>query len=125
MLGWYISVYRLPKAGYKPAEKLPKQASCIARWEADVEGTRWLDNLVQKGRALVLSEFGYPDRYTARATDILPILRSGPPFEQLKRPLEEFLTTPPTSDWRGGFDAAAADACQPNEWLVIEVWDQS
>src|ERR1039458_6289126 len=125
MLGWDIRVYRLPKAGYKPAEDIPKQALCIARWEADVEGKRWLENLVEQGKALGYFHGGYSDRYTARAADILPIVRSDPPFRKVYRPLEEFLATPPNTDWRGGFDAAAADACHPDEWLVIEGWDPS
>lgn len=125
MLGWDIRVYRLPKPGYRPAEEIPKEALCIARWGADVEGTQRLDDLIEQGKAFGYFQWGYPNRYTARALDILPIVRSDPPFRKVYRPLEEFLATLPNSDWKGGFDAAEADACRPDELLVIVVWDES
>jgi len=126
MIGWDISVYRLTDGGQHPATEKSSKGIWIASWEAELEGTDWLENLVRQGKAFGQFHGGYPDSYTARAIDILPVLRSGPPEWRSYTSLQEFLATPPEYHyWKGGFAAAAADACRPDEWLLIEVWDES
>ena len=114
MLGWEIFVDR----------QNPQQQ--VARWRTGVLGARWLGELVKEGKATDLGgNNGYPDRYQVAARVLLPILASGPPAHDSPLVIGDDYVLPPGWNDRLQFDRTVAEACDPNEILNIEVWDQS
>lgn len=139
MLGWHVSVYRLE--GTDPAfvaagpiddareEALRKAAespgSRIAVWQTGLHGLDWIDELVRQGRAIALPGVGYPDRFFALARDLLTPILDGPPHARAvwgHDPGDVLV-----SGWEGrtAIDRAAAALCAPQEWLLVEAWDES
>ena len=100
-------------------------ASRVAEWQADVDGIDWLDQLANEGRAVSLGGDGYPFRYTIQTTILSSFLSSGPPGarEHWLRESGDIVT----EDWKGETTVyeGVLTGCQPNEWLMIEVWDES
>lgn len=86
MLMWWIRVLCLPPdeadnlIGYDATAR-----HMLASWEAGASGLRWLDNLVDAGKAKKLKNDGYPSRYVAKAANILPIIAT--PKEWMQRHL--------------------------------------
>ena len=77
MIGWWIVV-----AAQTPEEcdqAVDRRAAVLANWEVGPGGIEWLHQLVKAGSAIQLSFSGYPNRYTAKAVDVLPLLAGGPP----------------------------------------------
>ena len=124
MLGWMISYYRQEVPSSSPATFKTAQGTELAVWQAGVGGIGWLDSLVKRGDAVLLGGDGYPLRYTAKVLDLLPVLRDIP-FENkvwVAGPQDILL-----SGWKGRttIDQAKFSQCQPDEWLIVEVWDES
>ncbi len=103
MIGWWIVI-----AAQTPEERdaaIDRKADVLANWETSVGGSRWVQKLVDAGKATQLLSEGYPNRYTTKAGDdyVMP------------------------GDWAGNVilhrDKIAA--CLPDKVLTIEVWDQS
>jgi hypothetical protein len=46
MLGWHISVFRQTDGGSSPATADSKEGGRLAVWQTDVDGLKWLDELV-------------------------------------------------------------------------------
>ena len=95
-------------------------------WQTGLRGLDWLDDLVKEQKAIDLGgNCGYPNEYTAMAAHILPKLRGRPPKA---RPVwasgVEDVITP---QWHGRTtkDGHAMAACRPDEWLIIQAWDES
>lgn len=125
MLGWYISVFRQVDGGTSPARAGAEEGARLAVWQADVGGLRWLDALVEAGAAINLSGNGYPSYYTAQAEHLIPQIIDGPPSAR-----DTWAYGPNdiiTSKWEGKtvIDQAVIDDCRPDEWLLVEVWDES
>ena len=91
MIGWLIIV-SLPNA-----EGEDRQV--VARWKAGADGIRWLEHLVQTGKADKLARDGYPNRYASSVGAVQSMVEAHCPENVL-----------PSS--------AAAN-------LLIEAWDQS
>ena len=91
MIGWLIIV-SLPIA-----EGSDRQV--VARWEAGADGIRWLEHLVQTGKASKLTKDGYPNRYTSSAGDVRQVVETNCP--------ENLLPSSTSAD------------------LLIDAWDQS
>ena len=131
MLGWWIIVSMQSPEERDSAEKEARDGAILARWEAGLNGIRWIENLVKEAKATRLSRGGYPNRYTARAGDVLQLLSSG----AIKPPTggpwvfgidegEEYALPP---GWIGRVEVHAdriAD-CDPDCVLTIDAWDQS
>lgn len=103
----------------------PDVQSELARWETDVGGLRWIDQLVPQGKAKQLLFAGYPLRFTAAARDVLPLIASGPPvYEGLLRQRGNVMTK---EGWNGPatMDQAKIADCPPEQILTIDAWDQS
>lgn len=75
-----------------------------------VDGTNWIDNLVKDGKAIHISGNGYPTLFTATAEYLIPNILLRPFEKQIFKPI---------------IDEVVIAECQPNEWLLVEVWDQS
>jgi hypothetical protein len=125
VLGWHISVYRQKDGGGSPATWESKEDTRIAVWQSGVDGLRWIDDLVKAGKAIDLRGNGYPNRYTAAAENLLPHMSSDPPLARTHWLREEGDIV--TDQWAGKtvIDSAAIGECRPDEWLLIEAWDES
>lgn len=125
MIGFHISIYRLPHAGSSPATAESEPEARIAVWQTGSDGLDWLETLVQSGAAISLGGFGYPTRYTAKAQDLLPRVIDRPPAARDPWRLDPGDTV--TEQWAGAttIDHEVAAKCAPDEWLLVEAWDES
>jgi hypothetical protein len=125
MLGWHIAVYRQENGGERPAAFEEPRGERIAVWQTRLGGCRWIDRLAEQGHAIDLGGNGYPNRYTATAKHLLPVITAGPPDarERWVAGADDVLT----EKWDGTtvVDSQRAAACRPDEWLLIEAWDES
>jgi hypothetical protein len=144
MLGWHISVYRLiprdlPAApagtGRPTTRRLTLEAmdslrdgfvrgDRLAVWQSGVAGLRWVDEIVASGAAIAASANGYPSLYYAKAVDVVARLVAPPDATKA------WISGPDDilgAKWAGRTvtDPGAIEACTPDEWLLIEAWDES
>lgn len=111
MVGWHITVYRQRDGGRHPASPDAVAGERLSLWQADVHFLQWIRDLTREGKALDLGGDGYPNRYTAQAKILLPLVMTDPP-KLRNYGLRET-------------DATAAAQCDPEEWLLIVAWDES
>lgn len=125
MLGWWIRVYAQTPEQIEAATPEEGRAAVLAQWEAGLGGLRWIERLVESGRAQRLSAGGYPNRYIARAADLLPLLVNGPPSHEGPAMIGDDDVLP--AHRRGTFERFAdrIDAVSPEQVLTVEAWDQS
>jgi hypothetical protein len=125
MLGWHISIYRQADGGESPATFASPEGTRLAVWQTGVGGLDWLDNLVKVGSAIGLGGNGYPVRYTATAEHLVPHFIDTPP--QAKENWLLGAGDIVTDKWEGRtvIDGSAALQCRPDEWLLVEAWDES
>jgi hypothetical protein len=125
MLGFHISVYRQADGGGSPATFETPEGRRVAVWQTGLFGLDWLDALVKEGKAINLGVQQLAGRYTAQAEHLLPGLLAGPPGAK------EIWSSGPydilTEKWDGKtvIDQAEAAACRPDEWLLVQAWDES
>jgi hypothetical protein len=125
MLGWHISIYRQENGGKEMAPLRYERGDRIAVWQARLDGLAWLDELVEEGRAFRLGQNGYPTSFTVRASDVLPVAAAGPPEAR-----KHWVSGPNdvlTDKWEGRttFSDELSRRCHPEEWLIVEAWDES
>ena len=125
MLGWHISVYRQPDGGRLPATATSAHRARLAVWQTDVGGRRWLDALVTAGKAVDLGGNGYPCRYTLTAEYLVPRIVDTPPGARGSWGCDEGDVLTARWDGKTVIDRAAALSCRPDEWLLVEAWDES
>jgi hypothetical protein len=125
MLGWHISVYRQPDGGSTPAATQSPKGTRLAVWQTGLGGLDWLDALVKSGQAVDLGGSGYPCRYTAPAENLIPHIIETPPGARAVWITGAGDTVTDKWDGQTVIDRAAADACRPDEWLLVEAWDES
>lgn len=120
MLGWHISVYRQVGGGASPAKAESPKGAEVAAWGERLSGLGWLAGLVERAEAVDLGGNGYPRFYTVQAKTLLRSVSSGP------EALVAFAPGGPSA-WVGQtpIDASVAKECEPEEWLLVEVWDES
>lgn len=124
MLGWMISVNRQKDGGLSPAKARPQCGDLLAVWQADIKGLDWINELVEHGEAISLGGNGYPTLYTAPAKCLLPSLQPSPPMarEHWGYPEGSTFSGEP-SKTRIHLEAIAD--CHPDEWLIVQAWDES
>jgi len=127
MLGWHVSVYRQPDGGHSPAAFESPSGVRIAVWQADWKGLDWLEELVKDGKAIDLGGNGYPWRFTARAEHLVMRLQGGPPRANETWLVPEGSYFPDPKAWVGRtqVDQEGVQQCRPDEWLLVEAWDES
>lgn len=125
-LGWHISVYRQQNDGMAPPSFGAAHGTRLAVWQTGLGGLDWLDELVAQQRAIDLgSNGGYPTEYAATATHIIPRIRDTPPEAKAVWSFDAGDIILPGWQGKTTKDTAAMDACRPDEWLLIQAWDES
>lgn len=127
MLGWQIYINRSPTRPLGSAfENSLKDESLLASWLTGLNGCKWIEALVEEGKAKYLGTYGgYPRSYSAKAEDVIPLVLS------LKSKTEGPTVVGEDYAYIGGFNSDIElfldriKACLPNEELSIEAWDQS
>jgi hypothetical protein len=125
MLGWHISVYLQKDGGASPATGESIEGTRLAVWQTGLDGLRWIDELVEAGKAISLGGDGYPLRFTSAAKYIVPRIIEQPP--QARSAWVFAAGDILTDKWEGktAINRAAAERCLPDEWLLITAWDES
>ena len=125
MLGWHISIYRQARCRNMPPSADAGQSDRVAVWQAGLNGIDWIRTLVRAGRACFHGGNGYPYQFAGPACDLIPTIIAGPPLAN-----NPWICDP--SDilgpkWVGHtlIDHEVAQECAPDEWLIIEIWDES
>ena len=123
-LGWNISVYRLQNDGSTPAPFGAAHGTCLV-WQTGLGGLDWLEDLVKQQKAIRLGGNGYPIEYTAMAGHIIPRLHGERPGANAVWAFDEGDIIFP--EWLGKTttDVDAMRSCRPDEWLLIQAWDES
>lgn len=122
MLGWYFFIYtQSDRSEDQTAGNAPKLAS----WEAGIGGTDWLTDLVNAGRANSLGGNGYPNRFTLTAGVLQSTLRFGLPKHGGFPVIGDDYFLP--AGWTGNdqIDFERLQSIDPNEIVLVDVWDQS
>jgi hypothetical protein len=125
MLGYNISIYKLQNGAEAPRSSNPPTTARLAVWQTGLGGMNWIYGLAKKGLAVHLGGGGYPFRYSARTEHVRPKVLEGPP---LAKPVWGYNPGDILMDkWCGKttIDRGALDACSPNEWNLVEAWDES
>ncbi len=145
MLGWLISVSRcgsrILRDGRGDADAMrslliettgsadvPESTDAdprIATWQTGLGDLEWLDPLLSSGRALSTSRGGYPETYLIPCRSFMARLDDGLPDERPK-----WGTDPGdilSDRWLGRttIDTDTLTRCDPDEWLLVEAWDES
>ena len=129
MLGYWIVVSTQP-----PEERdaiIDRKKSVLAEWETGVGGIRWLEKLVEEGKATKLRGDGYPNRYTSTANIVLPLI-TGDAIKPADNGIwvfgmdegEEYAQPP---GWMGKVNLRPESirTCPTDASLTIDAWDQS
>jgi hypothetical protein len=123
MIGWWIVI-----AAQTPEDRdagINREAAILTNWETSIGGHRWVQKLVDEGNATQRLTGGYPNRYTARPGDVLPVLAQGIPDHDDFPVIGDDYVMP--AGWKGNvvWHADKIAACPSDQVLTIEVWDQS
>jgi hypothetical protein len=125
MLGWHVSVYRSRTDGAGPGGGRGG-GERLAVWQGGLGCLDWVDRLIATGDAVSLGGDGYPLRYKGRASAVVPVVLDGPPGAHEVWPLApEDVIDPAKWEGRTVVDRAVAEECDPDEWLIIEAFDES
>jgi len=125
VLGWLICIYQQQNDGSVPASFGAAQGRRLAVWQTELEGIRWIDELVQHELAISLGGDGYPLDFTATAAILKTPILSGPPCARKSWVTEEGDVLLPGWLGKTTIDRKAWDECRPDEWLIVRVWDES
>lgn len=125
MIGWWIVIAAQTPEERDAAATEARRAAIIAQWEVGPGGLDWVAELVEAGKANQISGGGYPNRYTATAGDVLPLLTNGPPAHVGPAIIGDDYVMP--ANWRGKVEVHAEKVagCAPDRLLTIDAWDRS
>jgi len=132
VLGWCIIIYAQTPEEYAGSDTETRKAAVLARWDVGMEGIRWIEDLVEAGKAARLSGGGFPNLYSARAGDVLPLIESG----AVKPPASDVMVISMAddgegvdyawpADWMDKIDLHAdrAAVCSAGSTVTIAAWD--
>jgi hypothetical protein len=126
MLGWFVCVYRQENSGVSQATNARQEGRLLAKWQTELYGLDWLETLVKENKAVeVATNSGYPVRYTALAKFIIPYIVDNPPNARKNWIADEGDALLPSWSGKTEINRLEIEKCQPDEWLLIETWDES
>jgi hypothetical protein len=125
MLGWNIRVYRQVQDRLGPSAVADPQGERVAIWQAGLWGQKWIDALVESGAAIKLKGGAYPNVFTAPSRLVIAQIRAGIPDVN-----DSWIAGPHDilgSGWDGKtvIHEDVIARCDPEEWLIVESWDES
>ncbi len=125
MLGFHISIYKLQDNSQPAPSGQAPRGQRLAVWQTGINGLDWFDDLVRNGLAISLGGSGYPTSYTARIEHVRPTISKGPPDAN------KVWGSDPGDILQDGWcgkttiDHDALRQCRPDEWILVEAWDES
>jgi hypothetical protein len=131
MIGWWIIVSTQSPEERDNADRDSSRAAILAQWEVGAGGLTWLASLVTSGKALQLATGAYPNRYTAKAADVLPLIKGGGIKSSRDGVwifgIDEGEEYAQSSDWMDKLEVHKERilACKTNQVLTIDAWDLS
>lgn len=125
MLGWNIAVYRQANWGAKPASTDSPLGTRLVIWQTGFNGINWILKLVKEKKVIDLGGNGYPRSFTATTEEIIPQIKKGIPDERNPWMLEKNDIVLEGYEGQTVVNLTELAACSPNEWLLIEAWDES
>ena len=124
-LGWHISVYRQIEDRTTPPGSDAERGDRLAVWRTGIGGLDWFKDLVERDEGVLLGGDGYPVEFAAKARDLVPYIRSGPPGASSVWAVGVGDVMLPGWEGRTTTDDSVLDACAPDEWLLVRAWDES
>jgi hypothetical protein len=124
MLGWYIVVFVADSESSDNKQSLTEKTR-LASWNSGIGGRNWLDQLVTENKLLDLGGNGYPYTYSGKALVVLPIIASGPPSHDGPDIIGDDYFISGNKVYSLKLNELGISQCNPEAWLIIEVWDQS
>ena len=115
MIGWQVFVLKESDADGKS----------IISWSTGFDGLSWLDELVKQGFAQELGGSCYPNKYSCKASIILPKIVPNLPSYEGKLVIGDDYVLEGGENRAIKIDYSKIEACEPDEQLKIEVWDMS
>lgn len=121
MSGWWTIISTETPEQLADMTKVNKDA-LLATWEAGLFGADWIAQLCEQGKASQLAFNGFPNRYTASADVIAPLLLAG-----IAEAEDGIFPQDKLTGWPGSITVhpQRIAACASGQLLTIEVWDQS
>jgi len=121
MLGWQIFI-----CTEKNLNEDASTATSVASWVTGLGGDQWIKDLVTANKAQRLKDScGYPNYYTAKAKDILPLITKDlPQYNGFFVIGEDFLLNG-KKNWDIKLDKPRLATITPNKLLYVETWDSS
>ena len=131
MIGWWIVVSTQSPEGRDRATKRPAVRPSWCRGRQAPDGIHWIERLTEAGKDSKLAGGGYPNRYTACAGDVLPLIENGgiqPPKDGVWiLGIDEGKEYAQPPSWMGNIEMRTdrVAACPADLVLTIDAWDQS
>jgi hypothetical protein len=126
MLGWLVCIFRQKDSGISPATNTPQKGEQLAIWQTNLYGLDWLHQLAEEGKVIEVGQNGgYPVRYTTLAKHLIPYIANSPPNAKAQWNVDEGDIILPSWKGKTQINKIEIDKCSPDEWLLIEAWDES
>ena len=126
MIGWWFIISTQTPEERDRAGNEDCKAAVLATWESSAGGIAWVNALLKEGAAITRSlNGGYPNRYMAPASKVLPLIANGPPSHSGMTIIGDDYVM--AGNWIGrvSIEHDKMAACAPDTPLTIEVWDLS
>jgi hypothetical protein len=124
MLGWHIVIFRTNAKTHLVYDASTDETR-LASWSTGMNGLAWLDHLAKANKISDLGGNGYPYRYSAKASEILPTISSA--LSSCNKPItignNYAISARDISTLK--VDELKISACSLDDQLLIEAWDQS
>ena len=118
MLGWHFTIEKRRCGEDRGIIEL-------AVWQAGIDGLGWVDQLVKEGKVISLGGDGYPYKFKAQTKVLKPVVFGSPPYANAVWGFDHGDILLPGWAGRTRIDRNAWEACAPDEWLDIVVFDES
>ena len=122
MLGWHINIFKTEVKKFIAYDATTTELR-IASWSTGEAGLDWLKKLAQSKRIQELGGNGYPYRFSAKAFEIIPIIKTGYSISsELSNSYEYVFQEYERRTLK--IDPTKFNGCSLQDQLLIEAWDQ-
>lgn len=134
MLGWDVRISRIGVTisrnadGVNMAHVDPEPGEELASWATGLGGTKWIDRLLESGKAVSLRSPPNSIRCIAVSGNLLPLIfPDGTVFPDGFITASTYPDTFAREFGRGSLvvNRKAIASCTGSEWLLIQIWDAS